>query len=131
MAGIWVVGEVATARSPSSARGRDARPASSPTRPGDVTGIVIAPTRRRGRELATYVPRSLTVTEPTAADHASGMIAAGRLAALLEEHDPDVILPVPRPTGRDLAGALVGLTGLGAARQRHGVVWADRTAPSR
>jgi electron transfer flavoprotein alpha subunit len=59
------------------------------------------------------MPRVLAVTEPTTADHAAGTIVAQRLAALVEEHDPDVILAGAGPEGRDLAGALSALTGRG------------------
>ena len=38
---------------------------------------------------------------------------AQRLAALVEEHDPDVLLAGAGPEGRDLAGALSALTGRG------------------
>jgi electron transfer flavoprotein alpha subunit len=41
------------------------------------------------------------------------MIVAQRLAALAEEHDPDVILLGAGPEGRDVAGALSALTGRG------------------
>ena len=59
------------------------------------------------------MPRVLAVTEPSTADHAAGTIVAQRLAALVEEHDPDVILAGAGPEGRDLAGALSALTGRG------------------
>ena len=117
MAGIWVHGELAgdgtlaklatevatLARAVAAERGAD-----------EVTGVVIGADPAAGAaELARYVPRVLAVTEPATADHAAGTIVAQRLAALVEEHDPDVVLTGAGPEGRDLAGALSALTGRG------------------
>jgi electron transfer flavoprotein alpha subunit len=112
MAGIWVLGEIGGDGSLTKLSTEVATLARSLA--GDVTGIVIGadPAAAAG-ELARFVPRILTVTEPTTADHAAGMIVAQRLAALVEAHDPDVILAGAGPEGRDVAGALSVLTGRG------------------
>ena len=80
----------------------------------DVTGVVVAADPGpAAQELAGFVPNVLTVTDPATADHAAGMIVAQRLAALIEAHDPDIVMTGAGPEGRDLAGALSALTGWG------------------
>jgi electron transfer flavoprotein alpha subunit len=112
MAGIWVLGEIAGDGSLTKLSTEVATLARSLA--GDATGIVIgSDPAAAADELARFVPRILTVTEPTTADHAAGMIVAQRLAALVEAHDPDVILAGAGPEGRDVAGALSVLTGRG------------------
>ncbi|HUP55696.1 MAG TPA: electron transfer flavoprotein subunit alpha/FixB family protein [Methylomirabilota bacterium] len=117
MAGIWVHGEVGGDGSLTKLATEVAtlaRALAADSGGADVTGVVIAadPTAAAA-ELARYVPRVLAVTEPATADNAAGTIVAQRLAALVEEHDPDVILAGAGPEGRDLAGALSALTGRG------------------
>ena len=117
MAGIWVHGEVTGDGSLAKLATEVAtlaRTLAAESGGAEVTGVVIAadPTAAAA-ELAKYVPRVLAVTEPATADHAAGMIVAQRLAALVDEHDPDVILAGAGPEGRDLAGALSALTGRG------------------
>jgi electron transfer flavoprotein alpha subunit len=112
MAGIWVLGEIAGDGSLTKLSTEVATLARSLA--GDATGIVIgSDPAAAADELARFVPRVLTVTEPTTADHAAGMIIAQRLAALVEANDPDVILAGAGPEGRDVAGALSVLTGRG------------------
>ena len=117
MAGIWVHGEVAGDGSLAKLATEVAtlaRALAAESGGAEVTGVVIAADpAAAAAELARYVPRVLAVTEPTTADHAAGTIVAQRLAALVEEHDPDVILAGAGPDGRDLAGALSALTGRG------------------
>jgi electron transfer flavoprotein alpha subunit len=80
----------------------------------DVTGVVVAADPGpAAQELAGFLPKVLTLTEPATADHAAGMIVAQRLAALIEAHDPDIVMTGAGPEGRDLAGALSALTGWG------------------
>ncbi len=81
---------------------------------GDVTGVVVAADPgAAAQELAMYVPKVLTLTEPATADHAAGLIVAQRLAALIEAQGPDIVMTGAGPEGRDLAGALSALTGWG------------------
>ena len=94
-----------------------------------MTGVVIsADPAAAATELARYVPRVLAITEPASAEHAAGTIVAERLAALVAEHDPDVILAGAGPEGRDVAGALSALTGRGVLAN---AIALRPTAPSR
>jgi electron transfer flavoprotein alpha subunit len=124
--GIWVHGELApdgTLAKLSTEVATLAR-ALGEAGGGAVTGIVIgsAPEAPAG-ELATFVPSVLTLTEPATADHAAGTIVAERLAALIAEHEPQVVLLGAGPEGRDLAGALSALTGLGVLANATAVRW--------
>lgn len=95
---------------------------------GDVIGVMIAaePDGPAG-ELARYVPNVWTMADPAASGHAWSAIAAARVAGLLEAPDaaPDAILVGAGPDGRDLAGALSALTGLGVLTSATGVTWTD------
>jgi electron transfer flavoprotein alpha subunit len=117
MAGIWVHGELAADGSLAKIATEVAtlaRALAAERGGADVTGIVIgSDPAGAAAELARYLPRVLAVTEPETAEHAAGTIVAQRLAALLDEHDPDVVLTGAGPEGRDLAGALSALTGRG------------------
>ena len=115
MGAIWVHGELAPDGSLAKISTEVATLARSLAGSGgEVTGVVIgAEPSGAADELARFVGSVLAVTEPATADHAAGMIVAQRLAALVAEHDPDVILMGAGPEGRDLAGALSALTGRG------------------
>ncbi len=117
MAGIWVHGELTADGSLaklSTEVATLARALASEGGDGAVTGVVVgADPTAAATELAGYVTSVIAVTEPATADHAAGTIVAERLAALIDEHDPDVILLGAGPEGRDLAGALSALTGRG------------------
>jgi electron transfer flavoprotein alpha subunit len=117
MAGIWVHGELAPDGSLaklSTEVATLARSLATDAGGAEVTGIVVA-TDPAGaaKELAKYVPKVWTVSEPLTGDNAAGMIVAQRIAALVDAHDPDIILTGAGPEGRDLAGALSALTGRG------------------
>jgi electron transfer flavoprotein alpha subunit len=117
MAGIWVHGEIAgdgSLTKLSTEVATLARAVAEQLGGTEVTGVVIGsdPAAAAG-ELAGFVPKVLAVTEPTTADHAAGMIVAQRLAALIEAHDPDIVMTGAGPEGRDVAGALSALTGWG------------------
>jgi electron transfer flavoprotein alpha subunit len=117
MAGIWVHGEIAgdgSLTKLSTEVATLARSLAEESGGAEVTGVVIgSDPGAAAEELARFVPRVLAVTEPTTADHAAGMIVAQRLAALIEAHDPDIVMTGAGPEGRDLAGALSALTGWG------------------
>ena len=117
MGGIWVHGELAgdgTLAKLATEVATLARGLAEQSGGAEVTGVVIGADPAAGAaELARYLPRVLAVTEPATTDHAAGTIVAERLAALVEEHDPDVFLAGAGPEGRDLAGALSALTGRG------------------
>jgi electron transfer flavoprotein alpha subunit len=131
MGELWVIGEPAadgslariSAEVATLARelgGQSGRP---------VVGIAVAaaPETLAG-ELARYVPEVRSIADPAAAEHAWSAIAAARVAGLLNEgasERPDVILVGAGPDGRDAAGALSALTGLGVLTSATAVAWTD------
>ena len=91
-----------------------------------VEGIVIAADPGpAAAELATYLPLVRTITDPAAAHHAWSAVAASRLAGLLASEAPDAIFVGAGADGRDLAGALSALTGLGVLVNATAVTWAE------
>ena len=117
MAGIWVHGETAGDGSLgklSTEVATLARSVASELGGAELTGVIVAADPvAAAEELARYVPKVLSVTETSTADHAAGMIVAQRLAALIDASDPDIVMTGAGPEGRDLAGALSALTGWG------------------
>jgi electron transfer flavoprotein alpha subunit len=128
MAGLWVLGEVTAdgtlakistevatlARTLAEASGQE------------VAGVVVAADpAAAAAELATYVPRVLAVSEPAAADRPWSMIAAERIAALLEPDTKEFMFVGAGPDGRDLAGALSASLGWGVLANALGATWAD------
>jgi len=93
----------------------------------DVIGIAIASDpASAASELATYVPLVWTIAEPAAADNAWSSIAAGHVAALVSAAEPpDAIFVGAGADGRDLAGAVSALTGLGVLVNAIAVDWTD------
>ncbi len=92
----------------------------------DVVGVVAGadPAAAAG-ELAGFVPRVLTLTEPSAAGRVTAAAVAGRIAALAERDQPAFILLGATPDGRDLAGILSALLGWGVLVNAVAVSWAD------
>jgi electron transfer flavoprotein alpha subunit len=128
MAGLWVIGEVtadgALARISTEVATlvRELAKASSQ----DAAGIVVAAEpAAAAAELATYLPRVLAVTEPAAADRPWSMVAADRIARILEPETTEFDFVGAGPDGRDLAGALSALTGWGVLANATGATWAD------
>jgi electron transfer flavoprotein alpha subunit len=125
MPGIWVHGELAgdgSLAKLSTEVATLARSLAADSGGAEVTGVVIAGNpSKAAAELARYLPKVIAVDEPTTGDHAAGMIVAQRMAALVEAHDPDVILTGAGPEGRDVAGALSVLTGRGVLANATGV----------
>jgi electron transfer flavoprotein alpha subunit len=128
MPGLWVVGEVTAdgelaristevatlARTLGEQAGRD------------VTGIVVAADpNKAAEELAAYLPRVVAIPEPAAAHRPWAMVAAERIAAVVESEVPDFIFVGAGPDGRDVAGALSVLTGWGVLVNATSAVWAD------
>ena len=128
MAGLWVLGEVTAdgtlaristevatlARTLAEAAGED------------VAGVVVAadPTAA-ATELATYLPRVLAVSEPAAADRPWSMVAAERIAGLLEPDTKEFMFVGAGPDGRDVAGAMSATLGWGVLSNALGATWAD------
>jgi electron transfer flavoprotein alpha subunit len=128
MAGLWVLGEVTAdgalaristevatlARTLAEASGQE------------VAGVVVAADpAAAAAELATYLPRVLAVSEPAAADRPWSMVAADRIAALLEADIKEFMFVGAGPDGRDLAGALSATLGWGVLANALGATWAD------
>ena len=92
----------------------------------DAVGIVIAPDPdAAAADLATYVPVVWAITDASAADHAWSSVAAGHVAALLADETPDAVFVGAGADGRDLAGAVSALTGLGVLVNATAVAWTD------
>jgi electron transfer flavoprotein alpha subunit len=128
MAGLWVLGEV-------TADGTLARISTevatlartlAEAAAQDVAGVVVAadPTAAAA-ELATYLPRVLAVSEPAAADRPWSMVAAERIAGLLEPDTKEFMFVGAGPDGRDVAGALSATLGWGVLANALGATWAD------
>jgi electron transfer flavoprotein alpha subunit len=128
MGELWVVGEpgpdhglarisaeVATlARELGAAAGRD------------VVGVVVAADPAEpAAELARYLPRVVAIQDAAAADQAWAAVAAAHLTALVASEAPDAVLAGAGPDGRDLAGALSALTGLGVLTNATSVTWGE------
>ncbi len=129
MAGaIWVLGEttadghlaristeVATlARGLGEAAGRE------------VVGVILAAEpATAAAELGGYLPRVLSLTDSATAGHASATIVGERLVALIERDGPAYVLTGAGPEGRDVAGVVSALTGLGVLANAVGVAWQD------
>jgi electron transfer flavoprotein alpha subunit len=93
---------------------------------GDVVGIVIgADPTAAADELAGYLPVVWAITDPAAAEHAWSAVAAGHVANLLATETPDAIFTGAGADGRDLAGAVSALTGLGVLVNATAVSWTD------
>jgi electron transfer flavoprotein alpha subunit len=128
MAGLWVVGE------PGPERGLARLSAEVATlvrdlgksAGRDVIGIVVsAEPTEPAAELAAYLPRVLSIEDAAAGDLAWASVAAAHIAALAATDAPDAIFAGAGPDGRDLAGALSALTGLGVLTNATGVTWTD------
>ncbi|TMF40657.1 MAG: electron transfer flavoprotein subunit alpha/FixB family protein [Chloroflexi bacterium] len=92
----------------------------------EVVGIVVgADPSAAAAELATYVPRVLAISEPATADHAAGTIVGQRLAALIDRDKPAYLFAGAGPEGRDVAGVVSALTGLGILVNATAVRWDD------
>jgi electron transfer flavoprotein alpha subunit len=80
----------------------------------DVIGIVVAASPAEpAAELARYVSRVHAIEDPAADGQPWAAVAAAHVAALAAADPPDAILVGAGPDGRDLAGAVSALTGLG------------------
>lgn len=130
MGELWVVGEPG----PDGALARLSTEAATVARElgtasgRDVVGVVIAADPApAAAELARFVPRVVAVADPAMSDRVWSAMAATRLADLLEAAatPPDLILVGAGPDGRDLAGALSALTGLGVLTSATNVAWTD------
>jgi len=85
--------------------------------------VVAADPAAAAAELATYVPRVLAISEPATANHAAATIVGQRLAALIDRDKPAYLLAGAGPEGRDAAGVVSALTGLGILVNATAVRW--------
>ena len=128
MGAIWVIaeptgnGELANISTEVATLGRSLASASG----YDLVGIAVAADPAAvAVGLARYLPLVRSVAEPRADGHAWATVAAQAIAALAAEGPPDLILVGAGPDGRDLAGVLSALTGLGVLANAVGVAWTD------
>ena len=92
-----------------------------------VTGIVVAADpAAAAKELATFMPHVVAVTDPAAGGHAWATIAAERAAAVIGEEPADIVLMGAGPDGRDVAGTLAALSGRGVLANATGAAWDGR-----
>jgi electron transfer flavoprotein alpha subunit len=128
MGTLWVVAEPGpdgglariSAEAATLARGLGERTGRS------VEGLVIAADpAAAAADLATYLPTVRTIADPAAADNVWSAIAAGHVAALIASDPPDAIFVGAGADGRDLAGAVSALTGLGVLVNAVAVEWTD------
>jgi electron transfer flavoprotein alpha subunit len=101
----------------------------------DVVGIVVAADpAAAATELADYLPVVWAITDPDAAEHAWSAVAARHVANLLGSGAagaksapgaPDAVFVGAGADGRDLAGAVSALTGLGVLVNAIAVTWPD------
>ena len=132
MAALWVVGEVgADGGSPGSRRGRDARPDLGEAAGHDVAGIVVAADpAAAAAELATTSRSSWRSPSPRRGPGlVDGRGRPGRRSR--READPPEFLVGAGADGRDVAGALSALTGLGVLVNATAVGWTDAARRSR
>ncbi|TAL12025.1 MAG: electron transfer flavoprotein subunit alpha/FixB family protein [Chloroflexota bacterium] len=128
MATIWVVGELngdgslARVSTEAATLARTLATAAG----AEAAGIVVAADpSSAATELATYVSRVVSITDPEAAGHVWASIAAERVAEVIGSDPGTTVLVGAGPDGRDVAGALSALTGLGVLVNAIGVTWAD------
>ena len=98
---------------------------------GEALGLVVdAAPDSAAMELATYVPRVVAVTNGALGGEVVAPHVVAEVARLIDEGVTHVILGVT-PDGRDVAGSLVGLTGLGLLANADTVDWKDGGPVSR
>lgn len=130
MGAIWVIGEttatgeLARISTEVATLGR----ALAETSGKELVGIVVAADpAAAAADLATYVPSVRSVADPASGSHAWATIAGQHIAALAAADAgadaPDLLLVGAGPDGRDVAGVVSALTGLGVLVNAIGVSW--------
>jgi electron transfer flavoprotein alpha subunit len=126
MAGIWAVGEIVDG-APTRLTLELATLAQqlAESAGGQARSVLIgAGAAKAAAEVASYGPDVLAV-EASAGDRPIAAVVAPRLAALVEQHSPDYLLIGASSDGKDVAGALLGLTDLPILVNGAGVEPAD------
>ncbi len=132
MGALWVIGEpdadggLARISAETATLARELGDASGRA----VIGVVVgAEPTAAADELAGYVAVVWAITESGAADQTWSPLAAARVAGLIAAaapaEAPDAIFVGAGPDGRDFAGALSALTGLGVLTSATAVTWMD------
>jgi electron transfer flavoprotein alpha subunit len=130
MGELWVIGEpgsesgLARLSTEVATLARDLGTASG----REVVGVVVGvDPGQAAAELANYLPRVVVIRDAGLADRAWSAPAAARVAELVDAAaaPPDLLLVGAGPDGRDLAGALSALTGLGVLTGATAVTWSD------
>lgn len=128
MSTIWVIGEP---NADGTLAHISAETATLARALGDLSGRAVAglavgaEPSKVATELATYLPRVVTITDPAAAGHAWAAVAADHVAAHLATEPDALVLIGAGPDGRDVAGALSALTDFAVLVNATGVSWAD------
>jgi len=130
MGELWVVGEpgpeggLARLSTEVATLARDLASASDDAVVGIVAG---AGPDAAAAELARFVPRVVAVRDPSFAGCVWSAPAATRVADLIDgaATPPDLILIGAGPDGRDFAGALSAMTGLGVLTGATAVTWTE------
>jgi len=93
---------------------------------GEAAGIAVAsdPSGIAG-ELAAYVSRVVAISDANADGKAWAAVAAERAAAVISDDPGAVVVLGAGPDGRDVAGVLSALTGLGVLVNATAITWAD------
>ena len=90
------------------------------------TGVVVAgDPAAAAQELASYVSRVVTIAEPVTADHAWAQPAAARIAEVLRDEPPGVVLVGAGSDGRDVGGTLLALLDGAILVNATAVAWGD------
>src|SRR6186997_3255993 len=90
---------------------------------GTAVGLVVdASPDAAAQELAGYVPRVVSVANPATADQVAAPHVAAEVVRLLDEGVTHVVLGVSQD-GRDVAGLVVGQSGLGFLANADSVSW--------
>ncbi len=93
---------------------------------GEAAGIAVASDPSGiANELAAYVARVVAITDANADGKAWAAVAAERAATVISDDPEAVVVVGAGPDGRDVAGALSALTGLGVLVNATAVTWAD------
>ena len=128
MGAIWIIAEpsatggLATISAEIATLGRSLAATSG----RELVGIVVAADPAgAAAELAAYLPSVRSVTEPAAQGHAWATLAAQHVAALAQADPPDLILIGAGLDGRDVAGVVSALTGLGVLANAVSLSWTD------
>jgi electron transfer flavoprotein alpha subunit len=98
---------------------------------GEALGLVVdAAPDGAAADLAAYLPRVVSVANPATAGEVVAPHVSAEVEKLLDEGVTHVVLGVTAD-GRDIAGALVGLTGLGLLANADTLSWQDGSPVSR